>query len=387
MFSARKSQEHSARKRMLSNVYSKSFIQSSKAAKAQAQVILLERLLPTIRDSCSPLPDSSGVNVHSLFLATTMDFIAAYVFGLCNATNFIQNTAYREHWLNLYNSRNDHHFWPQEMPTLTTLFQRLGIWLYPRWVDDANAELGDWNLELCKKALGSIAHLGSNTVDTANEPVALNTLNAGIDREIRTKGQDSILYSSVIQNRDLSVASELFDHVLAGQETAGIALTYLSWRLSKNLDLQCRLRQELLTLPNRLTTDKANQYHELPDARDLDALPLLNSVVMETLRLHAPIPGPQARRTPYPSCSINGFEIPGGVRIAGLAHTLHRNETVFPQPDRWDHRRWLASESTNEQLKERYRQFWAFGSGGRMCIGSNFAMNGRAPRGIAKEIG
>ncbi|KFA73576.1 hypothetical protein S40288_09104 [Stachybotrys chartarum IBT 40288] len=375
MFSARGSKHHSARKRMIANVYSKSYIQSSAAAKAQATAIIYHRLLPLLKDSASPQYKPNGINVHSTFLATTMDFISAYVFGLGSSTNFIQNKGYRDHWLELYNARNDHHFWPQEMPNLTWALQKVGVWLYPRWVDYANEELSAWNMNLCTSAMSFLSACAKPD-DDAQEPVVLRALNAGIDKEVATNGSSSILYSTVIQQRRLSVASEVFDHVLAGQETAGIALTYLTWHLSQsqNLKLQHELRQELLTLePSMAMSDKGPQ--SLPDDKHLDALPLLDAVIMETLRVHAPIPGAQARRTPYPHSFIGPYHVPGGVRISATAHCLHLDGAAFLEPTRWDHRRWLQSEATPDQLRQRHRQFWAFGSGGRMCIGSNFALH------------
>jgi cytochrome P450 len=40
--------------------------------------------------------------------------------------------------------------------------------------------------------------------------------------------------------------------------------------------------------------------------------------------------------------------------------------------------RWMDAENgySEEQRRERDRHFWAFSSGGRMCVGSNFAMFG-----------
>ena len=377
MFSARGSREHSARKRMLANVYSKSFIHASEAAREQAQSILYNRLLPTLQDSASPALEPNGIDVHPLFLATATDFITAFVFGISGGTNFIQNKGYRDHWLELYNSRNEHHFWPQEMPWVTSFFKRLGVWLYPRWVDNANAELGEWNTRLCDSAAHS---QGDRGVQLArDEAIVRNALVAGIEKEAKSNGKQSLIYATVLQHKDLSIASELFDHVLAGQETTGTTLTYLYWHLSKNTELQRALREELLTLdPNmRWQGDKTQEEGRMPDAKQLDALPLLHSVIQETLRLHAPIPGSQARRTPFPNSQVGGFTVPGGVRISGLAHTLHRDESVFPDPSRWDHTRWLTDPATNEDRRRQQRQFWAFSSGGRMCIGSNFAIHGK----------
>ncbi|UNI19640.1 hypothetical protein JDV02_005815 [Purpureocillium takamizusanense] len=374
IFSTLGSKEHSRRKRMMSNVYSKSYIQASRPAKAQSRIVLLGRLLPLLRREAAR-GAAGGTEVQSIFMATTMDLISAYIFGIQNSTNFLEDKAYRDHWLRLYLSRHHHHFWPQEMPGLTSLCAKFGVRLYPTFVDRANAELRDWNKQICDKTLEYLSSTGSTAALPEYEPVVFKALHAGIDKEERAEGDASLLYETTIRQRDSSVASEILDQVLAGHETAGIVLTCLAWRLSQNQDLQRQLRVEILALEPSLAaadTDPAC----LPDARALDNLPILHAVVMETLRLHAPIPGPQPRETPYPSCSIGGYELPGGVRIAALAHTLHLDERVYPDPRRWDHTRWLvAGSATDAHRREMSRQFWAFGSGGRMCIGSNFAWN------------
>jgi cytochrome P450 len=150
-------------------------------------------------------------------------------------------------------------------------------------------------------------------------------------------------------------------------------MTYLTWHLSKDLPLQRKLQTELLSLQPTLRVADGNEG-AIPDPKALDALPTLHAVLMETLRLHAALPGPLPRQTPYPYCQIGPYRLPGGVRIAALAHTLHRNENVFPEPERFDPTRWLGHDIDEETRKERNRHFSAFSSGGRMCIGSNFAM-------------
>ncbi|KAJ3495270.1 hypothetical protein NLG97_g3511 [Lecanicillium saksenae] len=362
MFSTLESKAHSKRKRMISNVYSKSFIMASEASKAQANVIMLNRLLPILREQASQ-SSSAGVEVQSLFMATTMDMISAYIFGLERSTNFLQDKKYRDHWLDLYLSRHHHHFWPQELPQLTSTLKQFGVRMYPDFVDRANDELRAWNKSLCEKIIGNDTHPHSQDDNPANIPVVFTAMQQGINKEEKVEGTESILYSTTIKKRDDSIASEVLDQVLAGHETAGIVLTYAAWRLSGSAELQTQLRQELSPLISAAT-------ESLPDAKLLDNLPLLNAIVMETLRLHAPIPGPQPRETPYPGCHIEGHFVPGGVRIASLAHTLHLNEAVFTNAKAWNPNRWLGSGNQDEMK----RHFWAFGSGGRMCIGSNFAL-------------
>lgn len=366
MFSERHSKEHSLRKRMVSNVYSKSCLQSSPSAAAQAKVIVHERFLPALEASLA----DKGIDVYSLFLAVVMDFISAYIWGLARSTNFVQDKGYREHWLELYKSRNDYPFFPQELPRLTAFCKRFGLWLYPRWVDDANRELAAWNSVICERTLEDLASRGKASTTTAtgsaDDPVVMKALLAGLDKEEALRSEKSPIYATAILQRDVSIQSELWDHVLAGQETAGLGLTYLTWRMSQDLALQEALRTELL----------ASRSASIDDHKALDNLPLLHAIILETLRLHAPIPGPQPREVRFPSATVGPYTMPGGVRIAGLAQTLHRDASVFPDPERWDPRRWLDGDE--ERVRMMHRSWWAFSSGGRMCIGSNFAMQGES---------
>jgi cytochrome P450 len=375
MFSARPAAEHSARKRLISHVYSKSYIQSSAAAAAQSQAILYDRFLPILKDSGAEGHAAHGIDIYSVFMAATMDFIASYIFGLDNGSDFLGDKAYREHFLELYKARNDYGYYDQELSQLTKLCRSLGIPLCPKWADSANKELGQWCLQLCAKMGQFLDPECQPHTSPVNQPIVWNTLVGGLQKEEAKNGSSSVLYPTALSNFKLSVASELFDHVLAGQETAGLTLTYLSWRLSQSLELQGQLRAELLGLSPNMQLPEGGTA-AMPDPKQLDSLPLLHAVLMETLRLHAPIPGAQPRQTPARGCRIGPYAVPGGVRIAALAHTLHRDEAVFPEPEKWDHTRWLSSCANGDDMKQRNRQFWAFSSGGRMCIGSNFAMHG-----------
>ena len=70
--------------------------------------------------------------------------------------------------------------------------------------------------------------------------------------------------------------------LLAGHETSGSSLTWCLFRLSKpeNQSIQSRLRDELLSVNNAQ-----------PSLEELDALPYLDAVVREILRLDAVIGG------------------------------------------------------------------------------------------------
>ncbi|PVH89893.1 cytochrome P450 3A6 [Cadophora sp. DSE1049] len=376
MFSSWYSRPHSARKRMMSNIYSKSTIHTSPAVAAQAKVIIFDRLLPLLTAASVRLRSQNGIEIHEIWNSTTMDFIAAYQFGLKNGSDFLTNETFRKHWLSLYHTRKTYVFWSQELPRFSSFLRKLNIYLVPRWVDDNNRELEAWTRERCDKTSAYLRD-GSAAKDTdpANEPVVFKAVLAGMEKERKTKGDESILSPNFLKYPEKSMASEMIDHIAAGHETSGIMLTYISWYLSQDIGLQDRLRAELFTLSPNMSLSSLKP--EIPSSKELDNLPLLHAIIMETLRTNAAIPGNQPRMTPSSGCALGEYAVPGGVRIGAQAYSVHRNEEVYSEPETWDYKRWMDDENgyTEEQKKERDRWFWAFSSGGRMCVGSNFAIH------------
>lgn len=406
MFSASSARHHSVRKRMVSHVYSKSYISSSASLAAQADLVLNRRLLPLIEASMASHQEPHGVDVHSLFCAAAMDFITSYCFGAARSTNFIKATAYRAHWRELYSTRKAYGFFEQELPGLSSALRRyLWLNLTPAFVGAANRELEDWCRRMSDATIRDLQNDGNGedwgeseesrprravAINTVNDPVVVRALLAGLDKEEEANGATSPIHANALQQRDLTIASETIDHVLAGQETTGVALTYLTYHLSLSLDLQRELRAELLSSlqPNMKyeNGDGGSSRIAIPDSRQLDSLPLLHAVVTETVRRYAPAGGPEPRVTPAEGCRIGSYEgLPGGVRISASPYNLHRAEDVFPEPEKWDYTRWLpksgvAAADDEERLKNVNRYFWGFSSGGRMCLGSNFAIHGLCRR-------
>ncbi|KAI0427932.1 cytochrome P450 3A12 [Xylaria sp. FL1042] len=365
-FSSVHAKHHSIRKRMVSNVYSKSYISTSVSQAAQSDVILNTRLIPVLAASVRLSQAPHGIDVHSLFCATAMDFISSYCFGLCRSTNFIRNKSLRSHWLKLYTTRKGYGFFAQELPHLSKALRHLAISLTPRWVDAANRELEAWCKEMSDATIQDLRE-SRPLLDSADDPVVVRTLLAGYEKENSMHRQNSPLHSSAILNPELSVASEVFDHILAGQETTGVALTYFSHHISQSLESQKELRDELRSLqPSMVLTDGRMA---MPDSKQLHGLPKLHAMILETIRRYAPAGGPEPRVVPFPSCRIGPYEIPGGIRISASAYNLHRDERAYPSSEQWDYTRWLSDKDAAS------KQFWGFSSGGRMCLGSNFAMH------------
>ena len=422
MFGMIYSKPHSIRKRVVSNAYSKSYLQTSLDFRQMAQTIIFDRLLPAIQAS-----DVSNRPLEALYLsnAVAMDFIMAYCFGLENGSDFINNVEERELWLNTFMSRRPFQYWDGELPSLTALSTRLGLSVVPKWVRAAARWLDDWFLPYCQRAEQLISTEKAAETDEASQ-TSHPTEDQASDIEKKGKGTSrpivyGLLKSSLPNDPSLSsypthlqIASEVYDHVAAGQETSGITMTFLFHELSLNPSIQAALRSEVLSLSPQLTirpppgisTGDHDEEREMPSFKDIDALPLLHACLMETLRLHAAIPTPQPRVTPSTPTSLAGSPpLPPGVRVSAQAYSLHRNATVFPDPEEWKPERWLPlgssafswssdnnpypdptttiSEKEKQQDEHRRaemaRWWWAFGSGGRMCVGRHFAMQGMPP--------
>jgi unspecific monooxygenase len=347
---------------MLSNIYSKSTLQTSPHLRLVSNAVIFDRLLPIIQDA---VDSNKPLDVHDLDMGLTMDFVSCYLFGLNNGTNYLQDHDFRKKWLHMYLCRKPFEFYHQETPRLQGWLSCVGLRVIPKYCDEANEVLDAWALDLCGKAANCL-----DSTDPAVEPIVYKQLKQSLDKQsLKETGskQDP-------KQQQIDIACEMYDQLTAGFETSAVGLTYLFWELSKHPEWQEKLRKELMTLDPPIKFPKSA---DLPPAKSIDNLPVLEAIVTETLRLHAPIPGIQPRVTPSPSCSLAGYDnIPPNTRVNAQAYSLHRNPEVFPDPESWQPNRWLKEENSPAELEERRRWFWAFGSGGRMCVGSNLALQG-----------
>ena len=160
----------------------------------------------------------------------------------------------------------------------------------------------------------------------------------------------------------LDMASELADHFLAGIDTTSDTLMFALWALSReeNKAYQEQLITEVLSVPETDCNEDGN-----PTVEAADKLTYLDAVIKETLRLYAPLPASEPRSLPVDTI-IDGYSIPAGTVVSMSPYTLHRNAEVFPEPLRFRPERWLGQCGDLVEMK---KWFWAFSSGGRMCIG------------------
>lgn len=161
---------------------------------------------------------------------------------------------------------------------------------------------------------------------------------------------------------DLDIASECADHLLAGIDTTSDTLMFLIWVLSlpENRLVQQKLIAEVKSIP-----PAALNHSGVPTVEAAGKLVYLDAVIKETLRLYSPLPASEPRSLPRDSV-ISGYAIPAGTVVAMSPYSLHRNADIFKDPQVFCPDRWFGQA---EDVTMMNRWFWAFSSGGRMCIG------------------
>lgn len=366
MFVMQDGRMHAARRRMISQVFSKSYILSSSVLQTTTKKILHERLLPLLETASST---QTPIEMVSLSFGYVMDAYLAFQFGFSLGSNFIQNESQCKWFVSSFHAQDPFSYWIENHPRLRNWMSRFGIPLVPKSVAQSYSELEAWVLDFCDKAQ---ALLTSNApIPAENYPTVFAQLFLAMEK------WDGPTLSSSSQPYPyrIDIAADMFDFSIAAIDTSGVTLSYICYELSRRPELQKRLRQELLTLSPSLLYDPTNpETFQLPEPKALDALPLLDAILQETFRLWPASAGGQPRVTPSPSCSLTGYDnIPPGVRVQSATSTLHRNASIFPEPETWIPERWL--DASPEKLREMRHWFWAFGSGSRMCIGSHFAVN------------
>ncbi|KAI8994051.1 cytochrome P450 [Trametes punicea] len=175
---------------------------------------------------------------------------------------------------------------------------------------------------------------------------------------------------------DDEVIGQIPTFLLAGHETTSNTTTWALYALSKNPTVQQRLREELLSVKT-----------DTPTMEELMALPYLDMVVRETLRLHPPVT--RAVRQAMKDDVIPVSEpftdrygkVQNSIRIAkgneiiiSIVH-IHRSKDIWGEdasefrPERWEH-----PPEVTSAIPGIWGHLLVFLGGPRACIGYRFSL-------------
>jgi cytochrome P450 len=152
---------------------------------------------------------------------------------------------------------------------------------------------------------------------------------------------------------------ELIGHTtvlfFAGFETSAVALTWTLFLLAQHPQVMADLLDELT----------GTLHGDAPTVDQVRALPLLDRVIKESMRLLPPsIQGGRIAVQPF---AMGGYEFPAGTKVMYSEYITHHMHDLYPQPERFLPDRWCASEPSPYA-------YIPFLAGARRCLGAEFAM-------------
>lgn len=179
-------------------------------------------------------------------------------------------------------------------------------------------------------------------------------------RRAKPDGRQDVL-SLLVHARDEQgegmTDDELLDQLrtllFAGHETTAVGLAWTLYFLHREPAALQRARAEI----DALGPD--------PDPDALAALPWLEAVCQETLRLCPPVV--DVSRMLRRDFQLGRFTIPAGECITASPLLLHAREDLYPEPERFRPERFLARRPSPFE-------YIPFGGGARRCLGAAFAM-------------
>ena len=155
---------------------------------------------------------------------------------------------------------------------------------------------------------------------------------------------------------DDDVVNHMIFVLMAAHDTSTITLAMMGYYLATNPEWQDRLRAESRALAKPVI-----------DIDDLDALPALDLVMKETLRMCAPV-GMLARQA-IRDTEIQGHYAPAGTRLMLGLYPSQRMEPWWRDPDVFDPERF--GDERREDASHKYA--WVpFGGNVHKCIGMHF---------------
>ncbi|GBN49660.1 Cytochrome P450 4C1 [Araneus ventricosus] len=157
------------------------------------------------------------------------------------------------------------------------------------------------------------------------------------------------------------IREEVDTFALAGHETVSTTIIWTLYLIGLHPEIQAKIHEELDRV---FGGDFARPISE----EDLSQLQYLERVLKETNRLCPAVPL-FGRNIPE-TTEICGQTLPKGTSCIVLTYFLHRDEEVFPNPEKFDPDRF----SPEKCLKIPELAYVPFGAGPRNCIGQRFAL-------------
>ncbi|XP_047332822.1 cytochrome P450 81Q32-like [Impatiens glandulifera] len=196
--------------------------------------------------------------------------------------------------------------------------------------------------------------------------------------KVLQKKMNSFVQRLITQQRLEKHGDSMIDHLLSLQESQPQYYTdeiikniweiFITGTQSSSITIEWAMAA-LLNHPEklekaRIEIDSCVGPSRLVDETDIYKLPYLQAIISETLRLFPPAP----LLVPHMSsddCQVAGFDVPRGTMLIVNAWAIHRDPSIWDDPNAFKPERFMSGETKGEAYK-----MLPFGMGRRACPGS-----------------
>jgi len=159
---------------------------------------------------------------------------------------------------------------------------------------------------------------------------------------------------------DEDIREEVDTFMFEGHDTTATSITFTCFLMASHPDIQEKCQAELDTI--------FEGSDRIPTTADLASMKYLETCLKESLRLFQSVP--VMTRNTGEEMTVDGYTIPANTNVILMNFALHRDPTLFTNPDQFNPDR-FSSSNTEKQHPYAYVPFSA---GPRNCIGQKFAM-------------
>ncbi|XP_053326243.1 cytochrome P450 4B1-like [Spea bombifrons] len=160
---------------------------------------------------------------------------------------------------------------------------------------------------------------------------------------------------------DEELRAEVDTFMFEGHDTTASGISWILYCMAQYPEHQKKCREEIKVLLKE---------RESMQLEDLSRMPYTTMCIKESLRLYPPVPS-VSRQLAKPITFSDGRSLPAGCMVSVNIYCMHRNSSVWKDPEVFDPLRFSPENSS----KRHSHAYAPFAAGPRNCIGQNFAMN------------
>jgi len=173
----------------------------------------------------------------------------------------------------------------------------------------------------------------------------------------------NVYKSTVTKNLSMDeLVAQCVIFFIAGYDTTASTLSFATYFLALNEDVQEKARQEI---KDCLKESKGELTYEA-----VQSMKYLDNVISETLRLYPPATRLERKADENYKLGDTGITVTKDMMVTVPIYAIHRDSKYFPDPEKFDPDRF----TTEERATRDPYTYMPFGAGPRNCVGMRFAL-------------